>query len=147
MVGAGLVSESSTFFIRVLRGSAAARETNAVLFQDRESVQRSGVAGPRESDWCRDVVFFAAIGDRTELLGEFGDVLIADAEMIASVIADLKAVSMQLSDLLPSHVVSLVVAKVKTFGDEERRTKFILQQNRSHDYVVALRRDVEGQHD
>ena len=48
-------------------------------------------------------------------------------------ITDLESVLVQLPDLLPSHVIVLVSAKVKPFGNEERGAKAMLLENGPHD--------------
>ena len=52
--------------------------------------------------------------------------------VIACMVSDLEAVAMQLCDLVPGHIVLLVRLEVKSFSDEESRTKLVLQQNWSH---------------
>jgi hypothetical protein len=69
------------------------------------------------------------------------------AHVIAGVVADLEAVPVQLTDLIPGEVVLLVRPEGEPLGDEERRAEPVLLEQRPDDRVVTRLGVVEGQHD
>ena len=88
----------------------------------------------------------ALCGDPLQLLRQPLDRRVGDGEVIPSVVPDLEAVAVELGDFVPRHVVAAIRLEVEALGDEERRRKPILQQQRSHDGVVGLRRVVKRKH-
>jgi hypothetical protein len=50
--------------------------------------------------------------------------------VVAGVIADLKAIAVELGDLLPGEVVRFVGTEAEAFGNEERRAKPVLFEER-----------------
>ena len=67
--------------------------------------------------------------------------------MVAGVVADLEAVTVELGDVVPGHVVAFVRRKVKPLGDEEGRAKAVLLEQRGGDRHVRLAGVVERQDD
>ena len=47
--------------------------------------------------------------------------------MADGVVADFKAVFVELGDFLPGHVVFFVVGEVKSFGDEESGVELVFE--------------------
>lgn len=92
-------------------------------------------------------MFFAAIIYGLQLLLESIQSLVGDSHVIASVIADLESISMELRDLLPRHVVLFVGREIPAFRDEKSCAKSVLKQDRSHDREMCLCRIVKRQDD
>jgi hypothetical protein len=67
-------------------------------------------------------------------------------EVVARVIANLKAVPLQFGNLFPRHVILLVGAKRESFRNEERRAESVTLQQRPHDRVMRRHRVIEGEH-
>jgi hypothetical protein len=139
MVEAGLVADTATLFVFVLRCSATAGEEDAFFPERREGFHREGVSRPGEAGGRRNAVLLAAGVDRLNLLRDFRHVLLRQSQMVAGVIADFKAVLMKLGDFLPGHVVLLVVLEIESLGDEERRAELVLQQHWAGDREVRPR--------
>ena len=97
MIAFGLEGEPAPVLIRILWGTSAACETNAVFLQNRKRMQRSRIARPSKSDRCWNSMFLTTLGDSVELFCELRNVRIADTQVIARVVADLKAIAMELS--------------------------------------------------
>ncbi len=126
--------------------AAASGEADARLRQHRQRGDIELVAGPGEAHRRRDPMLATPGRDDFELFRESADILRGNGEVVARVIADFKAVPMQLGDLLPRHVVALVGREREALGDEERGTETVLFQHRPSDRVVRRGRIVEGQH-
>ena len=64
---------------------------------------------------------------------------------MARVVADLEPIRMELLDLLPCHVVLLVLGETKAFRDEECGSEAMFFEQWSHIGRLARDRVVEGQ--
>jgi len=71
----------------------------------------------------------------------------ADSDMAPRMVADFKSVVMELLDLLPGHVVLLVLGEIESFGDEKGGAESMFLEERSDEGCVAGDRIVEGQND
>ena len=136
MIESRFVSDPASFFVRKLRHPAAPSKLNTVLAQDLKRPWRRGVARIRKTDRLWNLVLFAPLVDSRQLLCQKPDGFLVDAEMVASVVADFKTVSMQLCDLVPRHVVRFVVRKIEALGNVERRAEPVPFQNWPHDCEV-----------
>ena len=67
--------------------------------------------------------------------------------MISRVIANLESIPVQLSNLIPIHVVLFVGGKVESLRDKKRRAEAVLQKQWSSDGEVGFGRVVERQYD
>ena len=74
-------------------------------------------------------------------------ILVRGGSVVAGVVADFEAVTVELGDFVPGHVVALVRRKVEPLGDEKRRTEAVLLEQRSCDAHVRLAGIVERQDD
>src|SRR5262249_4835785 len=70
-----------------------------------------------------------------------------DRHVVASVVADLEAVFVELGDLIPGHVVALVGREVEPFGDEEGRAELVFLEQWGRNRRVRLAGVVKGEND
>ena len=89
-------------------------------------------------------MLFALLLDVLDIGSKLVEFLPAHHNMTTSVIADLEAVRMELLDLVPGHVVLLVLGEIKALSNEKGGSEAVLFEQRSH--VVGLTGDrvVEG---
>ena len=92
-------------------------------------------------------MLFALLLDVLDVGSELLELLSAHHDMTTRVIADLEAVRMELLDLVPGHVVLLVLGEIEPFGDEKGGAESMFLEERSDEGCVAGDRIVEGQHD
>ncbi len=116
----------------IFRRTAAPRKCDACFLQQLKSARIKRIAGISETCGAGDAMFLAAGVDRLELLGDLGEVFGADTHVVAGMVADLKAVAVQLCDLFPGHVIIFVGLKSEPLRDEERGSKTVILQNRPH---------------
>lgn len=83
----------------------------------------------------------------SQLLAQLVGCRVGDGQVIARMVANFKTVAVQFSNLLPRHVVALIVGEIKALRDKEGRSESILLQQRSHYRVVRFGRVIESQHD
>jgi hypothetical protein len=67
--------------------------------------------------------------------------------VVAGVVADLEAVTMELGNVVPGHVVAFVRREVEPLGDEEGRAEAVLLEQRGGDRHVRPTGVVERQDD
>src|SRR5262245_16373387 len=125
MVDTGLVSESATPLVWMLRCPSATCKPKAQLLKNRNRFRRDGIAWIGKADRSWDAILGASRVDGLDLLTQLTKCSNADAQMITRVITDLESVLVQFFDLFPRHVVLLVRAKGESFSDEERRAEAV----------------------
>jgi hypothetical protein len=92
-------------------------------------------------------VTLALSADRLKLLGKLSDGFAGNKEVVPCVIANLETIPVKLGNLVPCHVVTLVVTKVKSFRHEKRRAKAMLEQDGANDGEVRFDGVVKRKHD
>src|SRR6266545_1721307 len=102
---------SAAPFVGVLRCAAAPGEPNAQLLENGHGLGSDAIARIGEAHGPRNAILRAGGVDRADLRAQLAEGPERDAEMIASVIADLESVLVQFLDLFPRHVVLLVRGK------------------------------------
>src|SRR5262249_42223656 len=112
-----------------------------------QRVALDSVAWIRKTNGDGDAVFLALDVDPAKLSGQVADIVAGYTDVIASVVANLEAVRVQLGDLFPGHVVSLVDREVEALRDEERRSESVLLEQRSSHREVRLTGVVKCQDD
>jgi hypothetical protein len=136
MVESRLVSETAAPIVRMFRRAAPAGEAEAEFFENRERAWDDGIARIGETDRARDTIFGAADIDRFDLLAQLGERAWRHAQVIAGVVANFETILVQLPDLIPGHVILLIGAERKSFGDEKRGAKAVSLENGPHDGVM-----------
>jgi hypothetical protein len=140
-------SESAAFFVRIFGRATATRKAEAEFAQYGKSICHNAVAGPRKGLGTRDAVFQEMLIHGFNLSAQAREIVFGNAHVIAGVIADFKAVGMELSDLLPGHVIGFVGWKSEAFADEKGGAKVILLQKRTDDGELRNDRIVERKDD
>ena len=105
------------------------------------------VAGPRETHGRRDTLLATTRGDHRKLLREPWHGFLSDAEVVAGVVANLKAVAVQFGDLPPSEVIFFVRRKREALRDEKRGAEAVAFQHGPGDGVVRGGGVIEGEDD
>jgi hypothetical protein len=146
VVAAGLEGEAAPFLVGVLRQPPAPGELYPQVVQDGQRPHVDPVAGVSEAGRHRDAMLTAANADAADLPRQVAEGVFRDGPVVEGVVADLEAVPVELGDLLPGHVVPLVVAEVKPLGDEEGRAEAQPLQQRPRHREMRLRGIVERQH-
>src|SRR5205807_5060958 len=108
MVEPRLVGEAPALVVGILGGSASPGELDPQAVKDGQDVPIQDVAGVGEGDGPGDAVSQAPGVDGFELLGCPLRILGAGGLVVAGVVADLEAVTVEPGDLVPGHVVALV---------------------------------------
>lgn len=85
--------------------------------------------------------------DACELFIQSWQCFLRHAHVVTGMIADLEAIIMKLANLLPTHVVLLVLLEVPAFCDEKRGAESVVLQNWTNDREMRLRRVIKSQHD
>ncbi len=94
MIQPRLIGETSPIRIRILGRAAAPGKEDSLPLEDRQGGGVETVSRPGKRYRRRNVSFAATVRDRSNLFGEFVDILLFDSKVVTRVVADLEPVGM-----------------------------------------------------
>ena len=146
MIPFRFVGHAPARFVGELRLGAATGPTEPHLLKQRNRPGMDRITRVGEANGLGNAMPQAQLVDMGEFLTQAAEQVGSDAHVAAGVVADLEAIPVQLGDLLPGHVVSLVGQEAEALGDEEGPPEAQVLEQRTHVAMQRGHRVVEGQH-